>query len=101
MGMLIGMGAPRSPSRRWTSGEENRLREMTELEAWSSTLLLNSNARPLPSIRGCKGFTGSGRSAISPVPLGRGTKNHSSQHFLALAAYHGRYEHPHLPHFHN
>jgi DNA-binding NarL/FixJ family response regulator len=30
MGVLIGMGAPRSPPRRWTSGEENRLREMLE-----------------------------------------------------------------------
>jgi DNA-binding NarL/FixJ family response regulator len=28
--MLIGMGAPRSPPRSWTSGEENRLREMME-----------------------------------------------------------------------
>jgi DNA-binding NarL/FixJ family response regulator len=28
--MLIGMGAPRSSPRRWTSGEENRLREMLE-----------------------------------------------------------------------
>jgi hypothetical protein len=27
---LIGMGAPRSPAKRWTSGEENRLREMME-----------------------------------------------------------------------
>jgi DNA-binding CsgD family transcriptional regulator len=46
-GMLIGMSAPRLPSRRWTSGEENRLREM--LEAGSTAIDIAVELERTPS----------------------------------------------------